>query len=718
MERGVFCMGFYSGIHGFHPVLPPKTRKTVEDLVDLKATALFWSLLGSGSLSLANLELEAESNIDWRSRFYGQLTDKEFIKECDKHGIKVFSVVWTDQGWEYPVEINENEDEILSWRSSTGKGKKAWWGLREFSQDKYPRLYKSFNDYFPDGLRNSDGRLVEDLIEECACRDTDGKTFSVPWVLFEGEEHKCYFMCRNNPVWRTYLKKIIEIQIDCGVHGIHLDESENPLAALWYGGCFCKDCLKGFNLYLRSNYKGKELARLGIEGIDNFNYGKLLRERDIRFDRYSKNKQDIPLLAEYRKYLCIEVTKHFKEMADFIRNYGKKKGKQILVAGNFWQLEPSTLPLIYHSDIIAFEGNYQYPPQSQAPDYRLSAALGEQKKPVSIGLGVREDILQLMERVDNGLAYDVLKVYIADASAFQANFMIPYGIWKEKYKGSFTAPKSAVSHYQHFLAENSHLYSMQSSSLTAIIYSYPSIMWFSGDEFMKLGDSGPIESFKGTARALTNLAIPYDVVIFGDDILIHDKITPDILNRYELLILPDCPFLTEHQMEILGQFKGKILILGRFATHDLKGKRIEPVSDFLNQENVHRLTNGDKKKIIDRKIKSRTEEKFLRHVEEILFPNGLQIKTKTKNISCFIQRLAPEKSALHMVNFNYVRDRIMPIEDIELKVRLPHGIKNEVDVFSPDDIKKEVKLNAKGKNRNEIEIKIPELKIYSVILIG
>lgn len=47
MERGVFLMGFYSEMHGFHPVLSPKTRKTVDDLVDLKATALFWSLLGS-----------------------------------------------------------------------------------------------------------------------------------------------------------------------------------------------------------------------------------------------------------------------------------------------------------------------------------------------------------------------------------------------------------------------------------------------------------------------------------------------------------------------------------------------------------------------------------------------------------------------------------------------------------------------------------------------
>ncbi len=59
-------------------------------------------------------------------------------------------------------------------------------------------------------------------------------------------------MDRNNPVWREYLKAIIRIQIDAGVDGIQLDEAELPITTLQYGGCFCKDCMKGFREYLKA----------------------------------------------------------------------------------------------------------------------------------------------------------------------------------------------------------------------------------------------------------------------------------------------------------------------------------------------------------------------------------------------------------------------------------------------------------------------------------
>ena len=72
------------------------------------------------------------------------------------------------------------------------------------------------------------------------------------WVECPDREHYCYTMDRNNPVWREYLKAIIRIQIDAGVDGVQLDEAELPLTTLQYGGCFCKDCMKGFRAYLQA----------------------------------------------------------------------------------------------------------------------------------------------------------------------------------------------------------------------------------------------------------------------------------------------------------------------------------------------------------------------------------------------------------------------------------------------------------------------------------
>src|SRR5437763_6906052 len=105
----------------------------VEDLRDYRATVLVWSALGGGSLALPYLEQEAFGEIDLRFRIYGFVNDSEFIRECQKHGIKVFGIVFEVQGWEFPVELNEAEDRILSFNELRGAGKRGWLGLREFS---------------------------------------------------------------------------------------------------------------------------------------------------------------------------------------------------------------------------------------------------------------------------------------------------------------------------------------------------------------------------------------------------------------------------------------------------------------------------------------------------------------------------------------------------------------------------------------------------------
>lgn len=78
----------------------------------------------------------------------------------------------------------------------------------------------------------------------------------------------CYTMDRNNPVWREYRKAIIRLQIDIGVDGVQLDEAELPLTAMQDGGCFCKDCIKGFRAYhqaLSPEQRPRELDGLDLD---------------------------------------------------------------------------------------------------------------------------------------------------------------------------------------------------------------------------------------------------------------------------------------------------------------------------------------------------------------------------------------------------------------------------------------------------------------------
>src|SRR3954470_5582062 len=168
----------------------------VDDLADYRATMLVWSALGGGSISLPYLEQEAFGEIDARLRFYGFVNDAEFIAACRRRGIKVFGIVFEVQGWEFPAELNEEEDRILALNELRGEGRRVTLGLREFGAHRFPKLWKPLEHYFPGGLVNSEGRPVADLVEEFVSRDIDGNPLHARWVEVPGSGQECFLMDR------------------------------------------------------------------------------------------------------------------------------------------------------------------------------------------------------------------------------------------------------------------------------------------------------------------------------------------------------------------------------------------------------------------------------------------------------------------------------------------------------------------------------------------
>src|SRR3954447_3824766 len=300
LERGVYFDAWYHRQHCYHPSLPPRRLRMVDDLVDYRSTMLVWSALGGGSLSLPYLEQEAFGEIDPRFRFYGFVNDAEFIAACRARGIKVFGIVFEVQGWEFAAELSEAEDRVLALNELRGAGTPARLGLREFSQNRYPRLWKPIEHYFPDGL-------VDDLIEECVCRDIHGEPLHAHWVEVPGNPQECFLMDRNNTIWREYLKAVIRIQIDAGVDGVQLDEAETPLTAMQYGGCFCRTCMDGFAEYL---------------GREGFHYGRWLLEQGVE-----RLEPGTPLSREYVRFQNGQITRYFGELADYAREYAASRGR-------------------------------------------------------------------------------------------------------------------------------------------------------------------------------------------------------------------------------------------------------------------------------------------------------------------------------------------------------------------------------------------------------
>src|SRR3954452_9278080 len=544
MERGVYFDAWFPRQHCYHPSLPPRRLKMVDDLAEYRATALVWSALGGGSLSLPYLEQEAFGAIDPRFRFYGFVNDAEFIAACQARGIKVFGIVFEVQGWEFPVALNDAEDRVLALNEVPGEPT-GWLGLREFSSNRYPNLWPPFERYFPDGLVNSRGERVADLIEECVSRDIHGEALHARWVEVPDNPQQCYLMDRNNPVWREYLKAIIRIQIDAGVDGIQLDEAETPLTAQQYGGCFCHDCVTGFAEYL---------------GRPGFHYGEWLLEQGYDF---KDRREETPLFWDYIRYQRGQIKSYFGELADYAREYAASRGREVLVSGNFFDLYDQYHALEPKVDLIITEMRNT---THRQPDwYRYVAGFARDKPVIVVENPYGGVVPELIEALGQGRGHDRFRLSLYEAAALGANMSAPYGSWMGSViEDAFYAPHELVVEIQSFLADNERAFARETYSEVGVVYSVRSHSQAMATRGAfadnRTNESADVEvPFLTAVRTLSDARQPYDVVYFPDGELRPDDLTAEDLARYRTLVVAGCDDLTDHQQALLRGFAGEVV---------------------------------------------------------------------------------------------------------------------------------------------------------------
>ncbi len=572
MERGVYFDAWYPGQHCYHPSLPPRRLRMVDDLVDYRATVLVWAAMGGGSLALPYLEQEAFGDPGARARFYGTVNDSEFVAACQARGIKVFGIVFEAQGWEFPVELDDDETTVLALNELRGVGHRDWLGLRGFSSNRYPDLWPPFEQYFPGGLTNSRGEPVTDLIEECVARDIDQQPCHARWVECPDRDHRCFYMDRNNPVWRAYLKAVIRIQVDAGVDGIQLDEAELPLGAMQYGACFCRDCMAGFRAHLRGlPVLPRELS--GVD-LDTFHYGEWLLAQGYDFrDR----QRESPLFEEYYGYQCAAITTHFAELARYAKGYARSQGREVLVSGNFFNLDPHYLPLADEVDLIITEmrnTTHRQPEWYRYVDaFRRYAGVSDVVVVENPYGGV---VPELIEALRNGRGHDRLRLSLYEAAAFGANMSVPYGSWMgATIQDSFWAPHDLLTEIQDFVADTEDLRSLESANEVAVVYSVMSSRAAvneadSGDNLVNARDDSVEVPFRRVTEGLSHVSVPFDVLLFTDGGLAGDRVGSAELERYSTVVLPGCAWLTDHQVSVLLEHldaDGSVVATGEIGTN-------------------------------------------------------------------------------------------------------------------------------------------------------
>ena len=691
-ERGVYFDAWFPRQHCYHPSLPARRLRMIDDLVDYHATMLVWSALGGGSISLPYLEEEAFGDIDARFRFYGFVNDAEFIASCRARGIKVFGIVFEVQGWELPVELSEDEDRVLAFNELRGAGTRAWMGLREFSQNRYPKLWRSFESYFPDGLRNSDGKPVTDLLEECCSRDIHGRPCNAHWVECPDRDHYCYAMDRNNPVWRKYLEAIIRIQIDAGVDGIQLDEAELPMTSMQYGGCFCKDCMKGFRTYLQAHPELAE-GHLARDELDSFHYGEWLLAKGFDF---KEDQGEAPLLLPYLRFQRAAITEHFRAVADYARAYGRSKGREVLVSGNFFNLQDHYLPLEPSVDVIVTEmRNTTY---RQPAWYRYAAGFGGDKPVIVVENPYGGIIPELVEDLEHGRGYDLFRMSLFEAAALGANMSVPYGAWMGSVEEkSFWPPHDLCTEVQAWLAEHEHLFSSSSAARTAVVFGAESDFLLQrrdpslADNTLNLMDDER-SPFWEVSELLSSRLQPYDVLIFPDGELRPDTVSLDDLRPYATVVLPHCHVLTESQGETLLAY---LESGGRIA-------RSGPLGANLDAELTLSLASHPGTETWD----GETVLERLAAGPQVRAPDSLDAALN-------LQR-TPAGVAVHLIRYDYDRAiyRVPPLDSLTLEVELD-GTYETADAYGAPAAPA-VELTTKGEVHTLSLWKVP---LYSVVLL-
>lgn len=679
MERGVYFDGWFKNNHCYHPSLPLRSLQMIEDLEKYHGTLLVWSAMGGGSISLSYLEHEAFGPVDPRMRFYGYMNDSEFIAECNKRGIKVFGIVFEVQGWEFPAVIDSETNEVKRLNLHAEQDENhGWYGLREFGQDKYPGLFgKSLKDYYPNGIVNSDGEKVEDLWEECTARKQDGSPVHAQWVEVKGHKQICHQTCRNNPVWRDYLKKIMKIMVDAGVPGIQLDECELPITAIGSGGCFCKDCMKQFTQYLREQ---KALGKLGAEfdeiDLDTFNYKDYLNARGLAFPH------EAPFYRQYWEFQMHMVKKYFTELAQYAKNYAKETyGRDLQISGNMFNLMPVYYPIVDQADVIITE--MQHTLFRQPHFYRYCAGFAG-KKPVLVAENPYGGIIPaLLKMLDAGKGYDLYRIFLLEASVYGCNMCVPYGGWMgNTIKDAFWPPRELTAQVQDFIAEHENFYPKTNVKGAAVLYSFPSNYWRETskgnggnamliDEQESLLDCTTSEwndpnavqiPFWSVIKALSSHQVMYDVKMMGGMDVCEDKFESTDIAGYESVIVPDCFEVTENQVAVLKRYAengGKVFVFARFAENhpaQAAALRATPNVQFIAET-----------------------EDYVGGLENLMqiFLNSHQRAVICSDDKLGIQRFDEAGNTyVHVLNYSYnaEEDRILPVAGVEIFVRDVHGM--------------------------------------------
>jgi hypothetical protein len=369
----------------------------------------------------------------------------------------------------------------------------------------------------------------------------------------------------------------------------------------------------------------------------------------------------------------------------------------VLVSGNFFNLFDQYYPLEPKVDLIITEmRNTRY---RQPAWYRYVAGFAADKPVVVVENPYGGVVPELMDKLKHGQGYDLFRLSLYEAAALGANMSVPYGAWMGSViQDSFHPPHDLCVEIQAFLADHEPLFSRQTYSETAVIYSVESNFQRSSRRDLFADNrsntsSGAGLPFWDVSDRLLSTHQPYDVVFLPDGTLRPDTLRPEALRQYTTLVLPDCVFLTPHQAGCLRTYLdagGQLLVIGELGLNLPDDAR----QGLLTHAGTRRLASA-------------------LELDPALWPAGPQvIAAADDDLALHLQRLADGSAALHLIRYAYdeAADRVPDLPALDLALRLPQAFRR-AEVHAPG---RELAVDLQVVERLH-QIHLEGVPLYSVI---
>ena len=205
----------------------------------------------------------------------------------------------------------------------------------------------------------------------------DGEKNMPSWMVTFKPPH--YTGCCNQPAFRDLFFTAARQQLQIGADMLHVDDS--AINASWVRDaavCFCDACRSGFCDYLRRVHTPAELAALGVDSLDGFDYREHLKANGVPdAATYRKKFASLPLTPDFIAFQIESTRKFYRDFRAVLDE--ASPSKRIAVSVNEGLPVAAADGRLFHADIVDFYHGEVY-------DRKFATSLAGNKSAEALGL--------------------------------------------------------------------------------------------------------------------------------------------------------------------------------------------------------------------------------------------------------------------------------------------------------------------------------------------